>query len=451
MSARKKEPVESSSSDETPKKPKVQGPKKAAPKTEAKPKGPTAKEMAEEFAYKMAHDPGYRGKVQVSLASDYSSPYYLRRPTGVLGLDLAMGGGFPAGGGVQIFGPGSAGKTYLAFRTAGQVQKNYGEDAIIGIGCSEIRLDKGFARRAGFCIPYSDREINDYNAIRISQGYPPFTPEEQADLRMQIGQVVMLAGANGAELLDSTIAHMRYFRSYSQLIILESLGALLTPDQDEKDVGDRTYGGSSGIITTWQNKNYPLYMLDGEDGESLKTTIIGINQVRAVLDGSPHGPKTRPAAGAWSWVHAQLVNLELKIGEPLWVDSQHTAKSGHVVKWDIRKGKAGTHDGIRGEYLWHHLPGRDPVFWSDVQNSFADYGIDTVRELVDTSRKMDVVLQGGAYLTFDDGIGPQVRVQGERGEPATEKLAVMVASDPELELRIRNACLKKANLTVQFR
>jgi RecA/RadA recombinase len=392
----------------------------------------------------------YRGKVQVSFASDFASPYHIRRPTGVLGLDLALGGGFAAGGPAQVFGPGSAGKTHLVFRTAGEIQKNYGDDAVVGIACSEIRLDKGFARRSGFCVAYEDSEIEAYDAIRIANGNPPYTDEEKADLRRQVGQVIVLTGINGAELLDSTIDFLQYFKSRAQLLIVESLGALLTPEQEDKDVGEKTYGGSAGIITRWQNKSYPQFMLDQDDGRPLETTIMGINQVRANMSGGPHGPQTRAAAGAWSWIHAQLANVELKVGEPLWADSAHTSKTGHVVKWDIKKGKAGTHDGIRGEYLWHHMPQYNPVLWSEVEATKTEYGIDVVRDIVETARRMNVVRLGGAYLTFEDEVKP-LRIQGDRNTPATEKLAQMLANDLELEQRVRVACLKASKLAVSYR
>jgi hypothetical protein len=145
-----------------------------------------------------------------------------------------------------------------------------------------------------------------------------------------------------------------------------------------------------------------------------------------------------------------LANVELRVGEPLWKDSAHTAKSGHVVKWDIKKGKAGTHDGIRGEYLWHHMPQQNPVLWSEVEQNRAEYGIDIIRDIVETARRMGVVTLGGAYLTFEDEVKP-LRIQGTRDMPATERLAQMLVEDPELEHRVRIACLRASKLAVSYR
>jgi len=402
----------------------------------------TAKEKADAFVKKMAASQKFRGTTQVCLPSDFASPYHLRRPTGVMGLDLALAGGLHAGGGVQVFGAGSSGKTHLAFRAAGQVQKNYGKDACVVVACTEIRLDKGFARNAGFCVAYSQYEIDQFNIIRKAKGLPPFTAEERADLKKQIGQVIVVTGETGDKVLDGTVEVLRDLGSACQLLIIESLGALLTPDQDKKDVGDRVYGGSSGMITTWQNKIYPLFMMDREDGTMLETTILGINQARAVIDGSPRGPKTRPAAGAYSWQHAQLANVELKFGDTIWADSAHTKKAGRVVKWDIRKGKAGTHDGLRGEYDWYHIPeefSKDPVFWSNVEQHGSTFGIDTITDLVETSRRIGAIDVAGSWLRFGD-----IQVQGSTA------FSDLVVNDAELEENLRAACLEKANLTVRY-
>ena len=433
-------------------KPKVQ-PKKAPPKDTKKSEETelTPREKAEALVKKFNTNTHWKGIAQVRMASNVSVPYHLRRPTGVMSLDLALGGGWAAGGLSQVYGPGSAGKTHLTFRTAAEVQRNYGDDALIAIACSEMRVDKGFARRSRLYIAYSEEEIQEFENIRALKGRAPFSEEEKADLRKQVGTIMVSAGVTGDVLLDTTIEMLRELGSSCQLIIVESLGSMITPDQDKKDVGDRVYGGSAGMLTTWQNKNYPLFMLDTLDGKPLETTVLCINQVRAVLDAGPHGPKTRPAAGSHSIAHAQLASVELKTGETLYADSSHTEKCGHTIKWEIKKGKAGTHDGLRGEYNWFHMPFYEPVFWSEVEANGSTYGIDVITELCDAAYNLGVVQAGGAYLTFDDGAGEPLNLRGTRDAPAKEQLPQLVVNDPGLEYRLRQACLAKANLTVRVR
>ena len=49
---------------------------------------------------------GSRGRARLCRASDITLPYYyLRRPSGLIDLDIATGGGLPAGGLVELIGP----------------------------------------------------------------------------------------------------------------------------------------------------------------------------------------------------------------------------------------------------------------------------------------------------------------------------------------------------------
>lgn len=378
------------------------------------------------------------------MASEYRTPYHLRRPTGVTSLDLALNGGFPAGGASQIYGPRSTGKTHLVYRVAGQVQANYGEDSVIALGMSEQRADIGFARAAGFCVRYPEEDINWHDNIRVGKGLPKFTAEERADLRKQIGQVLFLHGTTGGDMLDGTIETLQEMGNACQLVIVDSLGSLLTLEQEQKGVGDKHYGGSSGIITLWQTKVQPLYINDLEDGTCLETTILGINQVRALI-GGPKPNMTRPAAGAKSWEHAQLNSVELTRGEPLWADTKHTKQAGHVVKWSIKKGKAGTHDGVRGEYDWRHIPEKDPVFWKDVVETGDSYGIDIIQDLVEAATDIEVIKKSGSWLSWHEDGHVYARAQGP------DKMADIIQDDPELAQRLKVTCMEKANLSVRYR
>lgn len=426
----------------------------AQPKS-ASPKSPTidkvsAPERAQAFIKMMNSNPKYRGKVQVRSARDYKTPYFLRRPTGLLGLDLALGGGFPAGGASQVYGTRSSGKTHMCYCVASQIQKNYGNDAIVVVATSEGRGDVGFMRMSGFCVAYSEQQIGEYDQIRTEElGLPPFTEEERADLLTQVGEVIFLGGNTGSDLLECTLVAADDLGSDCQLMIVDSMGSLLTPEQEEKGVGEKLYGGSSGIVTSWLTKMQPKFVNDRADGSLLQTTILGINQVRALI-GGPIPNANRPAAGAKSWEHAQLVNVELKQGEPIWQDSKHAEQSGRVVKWNIRKGKAGTRDGAKGEFNWYYFKQdggevRNPVFWRDVQNGALIGGADKITDLVDVAKSTGIIEVSGAWRTVHAQNKQVLRTQGD------EALVEKVANDPELEATLRDGCLMASGLTVRYR
>lgn len=414
--------------------------KTAAPKSSTKSK-PKTVSKAKAWVDKIGNDKKFKGKAQVKLASDLHSAYTLRRPCGILGLDIGLGGGFHAGGGIQVFGQESVGKTHLAYRVGAQVQKNYGDEAAILIYSTEIKPDKGFARQAGLCVGYTESEIEEYELIRKVQGLPPFTKEEKADLKKQVGDVVVSVAEN-ADVGLATVLDALEMGAF-QLIIIESLGALLPKAQEERDVGDMKVGGSANLLTDFQNKMYPYFMMEREDGTSTDTTIIGINQARAKIGYVGRGSNTKPAADAYAWKHGQLASIELSRG----ADIREAAQGpviGKDIRWKLVKGKAGTHDGKRGEFKYYHIQRSEPVLWSDVENYWLG-GVDVNSEAVETGKAVGLIEMAGAWLSWNEDGKQILRAQG------TERFAEELIKDPELIAKFRDACIKKSNLLVRYR
>lgn len=404
---------------------------------------------------KVAKMDKFKGVAQVGYASQLSTPYYLRRPTGILGLDIATGGGFHAGGHSEIHGAESVGKTGLAFRTAGMVQKNYGADANILIVSTEIRTDKTYARKNGFRVAYSENEIEHYESMRKKRSLRKFNQEELADLTGETGQVITVTGSTGEKALE--VAYEALAAGMFQLLIIESLGALMSADQEAGEIGDRTYGGSSVMLTSFMNKVYPLFIMDRliEEGEGkarkivgrkmLETTVIGINQARAEIGGSPRGPKTHAAAGAFAWKHAQLLSIELSKSQQI-KGSASGPPIGREVKWKVIKGKAGTHDGKSGTYDYYHMPGDDPVFWKDILLNGSTWGVDCVTEMVTTAADLNVIERSGSWYNWADEYGELIA----RGQGAAAMADVLVNEDEMRDLLV-DKCYEAAGLQVKFR
>ena len=66
--------------------------------------------------------------------------------TGALTLDLALGGGYPKGRVVEVYGPESSGKTTLTLHAIAEVQKNGGVAAFVD---AEHALDPVYAASLG--------------------------------------------------------------------------------------------------------------------------------------------------------------------------------------------------------------------------------------------------------------------------------------------------------------
>ncbi len=78
--------------------------------------------------------------------SDLSATQIGRFPSGSLSLDLALGGGFPEGRIIEIYGPESSGKTTLSLHAIAQIQKRGGKAAFID---AEHALDTSYAKKIG--------------------------------------------------------------------------------------------------------------------------------------------------------------------------------------------------------------------------------------------------------------------------------------------------------------
>ena len=78
--------------------------------------------------------------------SDATATQIGRFSSGSLSLDLALGGGFPEGRIIEIYGPESSGKTTLSLHAIAQVQKRGGKAAFID---AEHALDTSYAKKIG--------------------------------------------------------------------------------------------------------------------------------------------------------------------------------------------------------------------------------------------------------------------------------------------------------------
>jgi len=89
------------------------------------------------------------GKGSIQKLGDTPGMNVETTPSGSLTLDLALGGGYPRGRVVEIYGPESSGKTTLALHAVAEIQKSGGMAAFID---AEHALDPVYARNLGVSI-----------------------------------------------------------------------------------------------------------------------------------------------------------------------------------------------------------------------------------------------------------------------------------------------------------
>jgi recombination protein RecA len=164
--------------------------------------------------------------------------------TGALTLDLALGGGFPKGRIVEIYGPESSGKTTLALHALAEVQKAGGVAAFVD---AEHALDPVYATAVGV----------DIDNLLVAQ---PDT------------------GETALEIVDQLVRS-----SVVDVIVVDSVAALVPRAEIEGEMGDNQMGLQARLMSK------ALRKIAGNIGRS-GCVVIFLNQLRqkiGVTYGSP--------------------------------------------------------------------------------------------------------------------------------------------------------------------
>jgi hypothetical protein len=119
---------------------------------------------------------------------------------------------------------------------------------------------------------------------------------------------------------------------------------------------------------------------------------------------------------------------------------------GREVRWEITKGKAGTHDGKKGYFNYYHVPDDNPVFWSRVQADYLTWGIDHLTDLAEEAIRLNILSVAGSWKTWEENGQVLLKVQGT-GVSGVVKAMV---DTPELEQQLLDRCRQAANLQVRY-
>lgn len=379
----------------------------------------------------------------VTLASESDTSYLLRRPVGMVGMDIGLGGGFAAGALNVIVGPDGVGKDYLMNCAIREIQKNYGDESAVAIYTTEFKYDKDFARKfCGVRVAYTEEEIAEKQAVRMAGGMPAFTDEELADLRDQVGSIVLIQGVIAEHGLDVVIDFVG--SNEFQLVAINSLGVLETAAKDNTESLEEFPQQSNEAVLLGKFMSKLFMRLNSSSKSatgSNKTTILAINQVRAKRDqqrGRPGMPvpeksKYQAAAAAHSVKHGKAVEVFLHKGSMLLDEStKPMIKMGFEVQWELSKGKLGTHDGIKGSYKYYY------------DEEYGGPGADILADLYSTAVVLGVLEQSGAWVTYQ---------HPEHGFHANgeAKARVLMRNSPETVEALRHDCLKAAGVFCRYK
>jgi len=196
-------------------------------------------------------------------------------PSGALSLDLALGGGYPKGRIIEIYGPESSGKTTLTLHAIAEVQRAGGTAAFID---AEHALDPAYAKKLGV----------DTDNLLVSQ------PD------------------NGEQALE--IAETLVRSNAVDLVVVDSVAALVPQAEIDGDMGDSHMGLQARLMSQ------ALRKLTGIINKS-KTTVIFINQIRMKIGVMFGNPETTTGGNALKFYASVRIDIrrigQIKNGEDI--------------------------------------------------------------------------------------------------------------------------------------
>ena len=195
--------------------------------------------------------------------------------SGSLSLDLALGGGYPKGRIIEIYGPESSGKTTLTLHAIAEIQKQGGTAAFID---AEHALDPSYARKVGV----------DTDNLLVSQ------PD------------------NGEQALE--IAETLVRSNAVDLVVIDSVAALVPQAEIDGEMGDSHMGLQARLMSQ------ALRKLTGIINKS-KTTVIFINQIRMKIGVMFGNPETTTGGNALKFYSSVRIDIrrtgQIKSGEDI--------------------------------------------------------------------------------------------------------------------------------------
>lgn len=276
-------------------------------------------------------------------------------PTGNILIDRALGvGGFPRGRVVEIYGPESSGKTTLTLTVIAQAQKRGGLAAFIDV---EHALDPKYAQRLGV-------NLDD---LLVSQ---PSSGEEA----LRICETLVRSNA-----LD--------------VIVLDSVAALVTKQELEGEIGDSTVGTQARLMSAALRKLTALIA-------KARTCCIFTNQIREKIGVMFGNPETTPGGKALKFYSSVRCDIR-RIGA---IKQPDGAVTGNRTRVKVVKNKVA------------------PPFTEAEFDIMYNEGISNVGSLIDVALEKGILEKRGSWLSYKGNQLAQGRDAAKEALKADENL-----------------------------
>lgn len=283
-------------------------------------------------------------------------------PTGNLIIDRALGaGGFPRGRIVEVYGPESSGKTTLTLHVIAQAQKQGGLAAFVDV---EHALDPQYARRLGV----------DLDNLLLSQ---PSSGEEA----LRIVETLVRSNA-----LD--------------VIVLDSVAALVTKQELDGDIGDATVGAQARLMSAALRKLTAII-------SKARTVVVFTNQIREKIGVMFGNPETQPGGRALKFYSSVRCDIR-RTGS---IKNSDGSVAGNRTKLKVVKNKVA------------------PPYGEAEFDIMFNEGISAVGSLLDLAIEHDILQKRGSWISYKGTQVAQGRDAAKEALKADEKLYAEIEAE----------------------
>lgn len=186
-----------------------------------------------------------------------------KKSSGVLGLDIALGGGYPEGKVIELIGWESSGKTTLTLHAIAEEQRKGGE---VGFVDAEHAFDREYAK-----------------ALKVDVEELIVTQPDYGEQALEIVDMLITGGAT--------------------MIVIDSVAALVPKSEIDGEMGDSKMGLHARLMSQ------ALRKLTGRANKA-KCTLIFTNQMREKIGVMFGNPETTTGGNALKFYSSQRVEIK---------------------------------------------------------------------------------------------------------------------------------------------